>query len=60
MLVVSDILAIAASAAWVWSAYPGLRLIRAVDAGQDSWVRSSPGPAARRVSEDATVPAAPA
>jgi hypothetical protein len=37
MLVVSDILAIAASAAWVWSAILAMRLIRAVDAGQDSW-----------------------
>ncbi len=44
MLVVSDILAIAASAAWVWSAILAMRLIRAVDAGQDSWSGHRPAP----------------
>jgi hypothetical protein len=44
MLVVSDVLAIAASAAWVWSAILAMRLIRAVDAGQDSWSGHRPAP----------------
>jgi hypothetical protein len=44
MLVASDVLAIAASAAWVWSAILAMRLIRAVDAGQGSWLGHRPAP----------------